>query len=140
MRSRITNQMFAGVFGGTYVLIGLLGFAVTAGVGLSATQGNNLLVFELNPLHNVVHLAIGALFLTGAALGESAARTVNIGIGSTYLVVGLIGLFLVNSGANILALNHPDNVLHLGSAVAALIVAAKPMAATRSSARPSRAA
>jgi hypothetical protein len=37
-----------------------------------------------------------------------------------YLLVGIIGLFILDSSANILALNSADNVLHLVSAVALL--------------------
>ena len=34
----------------------------------------------------------------------------------TYLLVGVLGLFLTDSEVNILAINGWDNVLHLGSA------------------------
>jgi hypothetical protein len=50
----------------------------------------------------------------------AAARAANTAIGGTYLLVGIIGLFILNSEANILALNSADNVLHLVSAVALL--------------------
>ena len=33
------------------------------------------------------------------------------------LLVGVVGLFLVDTGANIIALNGADNVLHLASAL-----------------------
>jgi hypothetical protein len=47
---------------------------------------------------------------------------VNTLVGGVYLVVGLLGLFLVGSGANILALNGADNVLHFASAALLLAV------------------
>jgi hypothetical protein len=41
-------------------------------------------------------------------------------IGATYLLVGVIGPFVTDSDANILALNGPDHILHIGSAVVLL--------------------
>jgi hypothetical protein len=114
------NRLVGYVLGAMFLLMGALGFAVTSGVGFAARDGNTLLGFEVNPLHNIVHLLVGAVLLLGATRGVEAARAANIAIGGTYLVVGLIGLFILNSDANILALNSADNVLHLVSAAALL--------------------
>ena len=104
-------------FGATYLLVGLIGFAATAGVGFAEDEGNRLLgIFEVNPLHNVVHLLIGAALLWAGMQGVNAARAVNTTVGATYLLVGIVGLFITDSEANILAINHADNLLHLGSA------------------------
>ncbi|WP_454041300.1 DUF4383 domain-containing protein [Cellulosimicrobium sp. Marseille-Q8652] len=110
------NRLLAAVFGAVYLLVGLAGFVVTAGVGFAATEGENLLLFEVNPLHNVVHLGIGAALLL-ASRSAPAAKAVNVTIGAVYLLVGVVGLFLVGTAANIIALNGADNVLHLGSAI-----------------------
>jgi len=67
-----------------------------------------------------VHLLVGALLLYGATRGVGPSRAVNTAVGGVYLVVGIIGLFILDSSANILALNSADNVLHLVSAVALL--------------------
>ncbi|PWD50486.1 DUF4383 domain-containing protein [Serinibacter arcticus] len=110
------NRLLAAVFGAVYTLVGLAGFAVTAGVAFAGTEGATLIVFDVNPLHNIVHLGIGvALLLASRAVGS--ARAVNTTIGAVYLLVGVVGLFLLDSAANILALNGADNVLHLASAV-----------------------
>jgi hypothetical protein len=111
------NRLVATVFGAVYLLVGLLGFAVTGGVGFAATEGSNLIVFEVNPLHNVIHLAIGAALLFAGLKGTASARTVNASVGAVYLLVGVLGLFLLSSPLNIIALNCADNVLHLASAV-----------------------
>lgn len=118
------NQKFAYAFGAVYVLVGLAGFAVTGGVGFASPDGNPLILFDVNPLHNIVHLAIGAAFLLGAKAGPIAARSTNMAIGAVYLLVGVVGLF-IDRGAeyNILALNMADNWLHLVSGAAALGVA-----------------
>src|SRR4029453_3760600 len=72
------NRIVATVFGAVYVLVGLLGFAVTGGVGFIATEGGLLLgIFQVNPLHNVAHILIGAaLLIPGVATG-AAPRAVN---------------------------------------------------------------
>ena len=114
------NRLLGYVLGIVFLLVGALGFAVTGGVGFASREGNTLLGFEVNPLHNIVHLLVGAVLLLGATRGVAAARSANIAIGGTYLVVGIIGLFILDSSANILALNSADNVLHLVSAAALL--------------------
>lgn len=111
------NRLLATVFGAVYLLVGLAGFAVTAGVGFFATEGADLIIFAVNPLHNIIHLAIGASLLLAGLKSVPAARSVNTTVGAVYLLVGIVGLFLLDSAANIIALNGADNVLHLASAV-----------------------
>lgn len=115
------NRLVATVFGAVYLLVGLLGFAVTGGVGFLATDGGLLLgVFAVNPLHNIAHLLIGAALLVAGLSNARAAKTVNIVVGAAYLLLGVAGFFLVGTPANILALNVPDHFLHLGSAIVLL--------------------
>ena len=111
------NRLIATVFGAVYLLVGLVGFAVTSGVGFFSTEGANLIIFEVNPLHNVIHLAIGAALLYAGVKDIQLARTANTAVGAVYLLVGILGLFLLSSPLNIIALNGADNVLHLASAV-----------------------
>ena len=115
------NRIVATVFGAVYLLVGLAGFLVTGGLPFAGQQGNALVVFDVNPLHNVVHLGIGLALLL-ASRSVAGARATNTTIGAVYLLVGVLGLFLIGSGANILALNGADNVLHLASAVLLLAV------------------
>jgi hypothetical protein len=114
--SSSANRLIAAVFGAVYLLVGAAGFVVTSGVGFAATEGEKLLLFEVNPLHNIVHVAIGAALLL-ASRTVAAAKGVNVTVGAVYLLVGVLGLFLVGTGANIIALNGADNVLHLASAL-----------------------
>jgi hypothetical protein len=114
--TRSVNVLVGYVLGAVYLLVGLLGFAVTSGVGFAATDGRSLLGFEVNPLHNIVHLGVGAALVLAARQGLRASRAVNTAVGAVYLLVGVLGLFVMNHGANILALNGADNVLHFGSA------------------------
>lgn len=115
------NRLVATIFGAVYLLVGLLGFTATAGVGFVATEGGLLLgVFAVNPLHNVAHLLIGAALLIAGLVSAAAAKTVNIVVGAAYLLLGIAGFFLVGTAANVLALNTPDHFLHLASAIVLL--------------------
>ncbi len=119
------NQRFGYLFGAVYVLVGVVGFALTGGVPFAATEGPTVVLFDVNPLHNLIHIAVGGLFLVGAAAGAAWSWKVNRLIGVVYLAVGAVGLFLIGSDLNILALNHADNGLHLVTGIAALVVSAK---------------
>ena len=122
--TRSPNRLVATIFGAVYLLVGLLGFAATAGVEFAGTEGGLLLgIFEVNPLHNIVHLIIGAALLGAGLASVRAARSTNMTIGVVYLLVGIIGFFLVDTAANILALNTADHFLHLVSAIVLLGVA-----------------
>jgi hypothetical protein len=118
------NRRVGYVFGAVYLLVGLIGFAVTSGVGFVDTEGGRILgIFEVNPLHNIVHLAIGAALAGAAAKGAAAARGVNMAVGATYLLVAVLGLIIGGTSANILALNVPDHFLHLASGILLVAVA-----------------
>jgi hypothetical protein len=113
-------QRFAQVFGAVYVLVGLLGFAFTGFGDFAVPSDDKLLLFGVNPLHNIVHLGVGALWLASSR-SEASARAVSTLIGGVYLVVGVLGLFVNGtSDLNILNINQPDNVLHLASAALGL--------------------
>jgi uncharacterized membrane protein YuzA (DUF378 family) len=118
------NRTFGLLFGAVYVLVGIVGFFVTTHVAFAATTGKPLIFFNLNPLHNLVHIAVGLLFLGGAAAGEIWSARVNALVGAVYLLVGIAGLFVIGHSLNILALNGADNGLHFASAVLALGVGA----------------
>ena len=113
------NQLVGTVFGAVYVLVGILGFFVDSD-GFAATSGGKLLgIFEVNPLHNIAHILIG-IALFAAAKSLASARAVNSTVGAAYLLLGVLGLFILDSSANILALNGADNALHFASALVLL--------------------
>ena len=121
--SKSPNRLLATIFGIVYVLVGVAGFFVTSGVGFFDTSGGLLLgIFEVNVFHNVAHVLIGAALLIAGLSGVRPAKTVNAVIGAAYLLLGIVGLFIVGSAFNILAINGADNVLHFGSAVLLLAV------------------
>ena len=100
------------------------------GVGLQGLErdaaSQTRIGFEINPLHNLVHLAIG---LAGLALWRrlDTARTYGWLLAAGYGLAFIYGLFAAgNSDINFLSLNGADNVLHLVSAVAGVAIALWP--------------
>jgi hypothetical protein len=122
---RTPGEYIAAALGAVYVLVGILGFFVTGGVEFAATNGDKLLgIFEVNPLHNLVHLAIGIALLAAFYSGAAAVRAVATIIGAVYVILGIVGFFIEGEDVNILALNVPDHILHLASGAALLVAAA----------------
>jgi hypothetical protein len=80
---------------------------------VGTTGGALLGLFQVNVLHNLVHLAIGTVMIAAALRGDRAARSVNRVFGVLYLVLFAAGLFLVGTPLNLVALNGGDNILHL---------------------------
>lgn len=118
-------QYLALAIGAVYVLVGIAGFFVTGFDGFASPEGGeSLLGFEVNPLHNIVHLLIGG---AGLALWNRLDQTraygwlLAVGYGATFLY----GAFVAGSDspANFLAINAADNGLHLVSAIAGLVMA-----------------
>jgi hypothetical protein len=70
-------------------------------------------LFQVNVLHNIVHLLFGVAGLALARTWESA-RLFLVGGGAVYLVLWLYGLVIdLNSAANFVSLNTADNWPHL---------------------------
>ena len=108
-------------FGAAYLIVGLAGFTVSDGHSFADHDGGKPLgIFMVNPLHNVAHLAVATLLLAAAYAGVRTARLANLTVGAVYLLLGVAGLFVLSSSANILALNSPDNALHFASALVLL--------------------
>ncbi len=100
------------VLGAVFLVVGLLGFVAP-----------NLLGMHLSVVHNVIHLASGAVALyLGFAGTYSAARTFCLVFGGVYLLLGLLGFIAPAIVANLLQAHEapgptgslaPDNIVHL---------------------------
>lgn len=126
-RDRHPAQWLALAIGAVYTLVGIAGFFVTGFDNFTAPDGELLLGFEVNPLHNIVHLLIGVLGLAlWNRLGQ--ARTYGWILVVAYLPTFLYGLAVAGTEqpANFLALNTADNWLHALSAAAGLVIALWP--------------
>jgi hypothetical protein len=117
------NSLVAATVGAVFVVVGLLGFTVSGGHNVAGHEGGQLVgVFQVNTLHNIVHLAVGAAMIAAAIASTRAARLANTLIGVVYLALGALGLFITGDNPlNIIALNGADNGLHL--VIGALLVA-----------------
>ena len=110
MATRSVNSTVAAGFGAVYTLVGLAGFFVSDTI--AATDDDTLLGFEVNHLHNVVHLLIG-LALLGASRRTESARRLNLLIGGSYVALGVVGPLIQETPVNVVALNGADHGLHL---------------------------
>ncbi len=94
---RSTIQKITLGFGVVYALIGVLGFIpgiTTRPANPGPVPGEGLLlgIFAVNAVHNVAHLALGAILIWGVT-GEVAGLDLDA-IGVILLVVGALGLLL----------------------------------------------
>ena len=98
------NRLTALILGGILLLVGLIGFVNDPVLGL----------FEVDALHNVVHLLTGAILLAAGFINNGAnARMVNITLGVVYLLVALVGWIAPTFLGSIMQFNNADNWLHL---------------------------
>jgi hypothetical protein len=123
-------QMLALAFGVVYLLVGIVGFFIT---GFDAfadnTQDEMILVFMINPLHNIVHIVIG---LAGIALSRTlaGARTYGWLLAVGYGAAFVYGLIAAGKDWDFLNINAADNVLHIATAVIGLVIALGPVTST----------
>ncbi|MFP5298591.1 MAG: DUF4383 domain-containing protein [Actinomycetota bacterium] len=112
-------QVFALVFGVVYLLVGVVGFFVTGFENFASNTEKELIIFALNPLHNIVHILIGVVWI-GAASKHDSAKGVNMLFG---VVLGLVAALGFAGALGWLAIDgagEPDNFLHLTTAVLAI--------------------
>lgn len=117
--NRSNAQLFALVFGVVYLAVGLIGFAITGFDDFASESAKTLIVFDINPLHNIAHLGVGALFLAGSR-SHDAAKSVNLAIGIVYLLLGILGLAGGILVEKLINNNTADTFLHLGTAALAI--------------------
>ena len=103
-------------------LTGILGLVLTIiGIAGFFTSGM-LLMFEVDTIHNVVHLASGLIGLFAFNSSQSASRTFLILFGLVYAAVTVIGFAMGGDILGLFMVNAADNYLHLVIAAACLIV------------------
>lgn len=112
--SEARGRSLATVVGATYVILGILGFAVTGMDAFAHVRGQLLVFFEVNPLQNLIHLVIGWLVLRSVSHRRVPRREA----APALLLLALLGGagLVLDGPLDIIASNLPDNVLHLASA------------------------
>ena len=121
-------QIFAGIVGATFLLVGILGFipGVTTNYDELSLIGTDskaelLGLFQVSVVHNIVHLLFGVGVL--AARKASTATTYLIVGGVGYALVGLYGSVIDHgSDANFLPINSADNILHFALAAGMILL------------------
>jgi hypothetical protein len=121
-RRRTPAQWYCLLAGLSLLLAGILGFIVDSAFDTGSNiDGDKLLgIFEVNGIHNLVHIASG-LVLLAASAKRASAKTVAIAFGVVYGIVTIIGLIDGKTVLGLLPVNPADNVLHIALSALGLI-------------------
>ena len=125
MEERSLAQRLGPLFGALYVTIGVVGFFVTGFGSFLANTGDTLIGFHINPMHNLVHLTIGAFLITMTAsnkLSAASAEGAVMGVGLFYVTAFVIGTIAPDNLTIISMSGYGDleNFNHLVNGVALL--------------------
>ncbi|NKR91072.1 DUF4383 domain-containing protein [Rhodococcus hoagii] len=128
-RKRSATEVVALVFGVVFLVVGIAGFipGITTDYDTMTWAGHHsdaklLGIFEVSVLHNIIHLAFG---VAGIVMARSMrlARTYLIAGGVVYFAVWIYGVSINrDDAANFIPVNDADNWLHLGLAVAMIVI------------------
>ncbi len=128
---RTPAQWYCLLGGASLLLAGLIGMLYDSTFDTSKTdlqgggalQGDKLLgIFEVNGIHNLIHIATGLLLLA-VAPKRATAKTGVLAFGVVYGLVTVIGLIDGETVLGLIPVNAADNVLHIALTVAALLAA-----------------
>ena len=125
MQQRSLAQVMLPILGAVYVLLGVVGFAVTGFEGFTQNGPDSLLGGGLNPFHNIVHIGAGLfLIVMGLQRNAAAAEGAAMGAGLFLIVAFVIG---VSAGDNLTILSTNgvsdfNNFNHLVVGVTLLVV------------------
>ncbi len=111
MGNRSTVQMVALLFGAIYLAVGILGFLPFLGGSYTLTNHALLGIFQINLLHNLVHVVIGIAGLAAAA-SVANSRTFCQVVAVILLLLGVLGVFVANP-LGLLNIGGLDIALHL---------------------------
>jgi hypothetical protein len=119
MKNRTPLQVAALVVGAVFLVVGILGFipGITTNYDDLGFVGHDshaklLGIFQVNGIHNIVHLLFGVVGLA-AAKSWQGSRLFLVGGGAVYLALWLYGLVVdFDSAFNFVSLNTADNWLH----------------------------
>ncbi len=118
--SRSAVQKITLAFGIVYFLIGVLGFipGITQfspnPAGSVPGEGLLLGIFAVNVVHNIAHLALGAILIWG---GLSATRVFGVNRAMAVVFLVLVVASVIAPIVEGVAINPPDTALHLASAL-----------------------
>ncbi len=108
-------RVLSALFGIAFVLAGIAGFLPNF-----VTDGKLLGIFEVDSMHNMVHLLSGVIALLAASRSSYARLYFQI-FGILYGIVAVVG-FVRGGDLFMMHVNMADNILHLVIAVVALYI------------------
>ncbi|MDX6691060.1 MAG: hypothetical protein QOG15_2517 [Solirubrobacteraceae bacterium] len=74
-----------------YVAIGIIGFVITGFSNFTQNTNDAIIGFQVNPAHNLVHMAIGAFLLLMSQFSAPVSEGALMGVGLFYIVAFVIG-------------------------------------------------
>ncbi len=114
-------RQVAVVLGLVYAILGTVGFAVSGFDGFAATRGDRLVVFDVNPLQNLLHLTLGWWLVNAGEAGEVEGRRAAWVAGLLLAALGLLGILLFDSRPD-LNIIYANRAVLLGHLLSALLV------------------
>ena len=118
---RTPAQWYCLLAGLALLLAGVFGFisdsSFETGDGI---QGDLFLGFEVNAIHNLIHIASG-LVLLAASPKRASARAIALGFGLVYGLVAIIGLIDGEDVLGLIPINSADNLLHIALAALGIL-------------------
>lgn len=109
-------QTLAKVFGIVFILVGVLGFVP----GITTEDGHLLGLFEVNLMHNIVHLVSGLAALWAMSSVSRSVLYFKV-FGVIYALVTVLGFISGSAlGIGLIPVNHADNLLHIAITLVAL--------------------
>ena len=107
----ITSKNISLALGLVFVAAGLVGFFPNPVVSADA-------LFEVNVMHNLLHVSVGIIFIIGAVLPEKAARITLQSLGIVGVGLAILG-FMTTDGLllGLVHINEADKWLHVGLAL-----------------------
>lgn len=107
-----TVQRVAQIFGIVFILVAIVGFITPGGMAMDSTGSGMMLgTFQVNLLHNVVHLLFGLWGLAASRSWAGSKQYTTIA-GAIYLVLTICG-FVAPDGFGLVPLGGNDRWLHL---------------------------
>ncbi len=105
-------KMLTWILAAAFIVLGIVGFVQNPALGL----------FEVDTVHNIIHLASGIVAIIAVLSGESYARLFLIVFGIVYALVAVIGFANNGDILGFFDTNRSDDYLHTAIALACLAV------------------
>jgi hypothetical protein len=130
-------QKLMPLFGAGYVAIGIVGFFITGFSNFLQNTGDELIGFSINPMHNLVHLTIGAFLIIMSRQSATTAEGACLGVGLFYITATVIGAIGTSNLTIISMTGHGDleNYNHIVNGVALLALGLLSTSATEARAK-----